>query len=113
MRRPAGRRHGGPGYNIPDENLASLGKAGPDGKVTFKAGTVAMANTGSPDSGGSQFFLVYRDTRLPPQYTPFGTLDAAGLKAVRDVAAAGVEGGTGDGAPKKPVTVEKATVSKR
>ncbi|MCP9959687.1 peptidylprolyl isomerase [Streptomyces sudanensis] len=110
---PQGDGTGGPGYNIPDENLASLGKAGPDGKVTFKAGTVAMANTGSPDSGGSQFFLVYRDTRLPPQYTPFGTLDAAGLKAVRDVAAAGVEGGTGDGAPKKPVTVEKATVSKR
>ncbi|CAL9365045.1 peptidylprolyl isomerase [Streptomyces sp. enrichment culture] len=110
---PEGSGMGGPGYSIPDENLASLGKAGPDGKVTFKAGTVAMANTGSPDSGGSQFFLVYQDTKLPPQYTPFGTLDAAGLKAVRDVAKAGVEGGAGDGAPKKPVTVEKATVSKK
>lgn len=110
---PQGDGTGGPGYDIPDEDLASLGKAGPDGKVTFRAGTVAMANTGSPNSGGSQFFLVYEDSRLPPRYTPFGTLDAAGLKAVRDVAKAGVEGGTGDGAPKKPVTVGKATVSKR
>ncbi|MFV2117296.1 peptidylprolyl isomerase [Streptomyces sp. Act-28] len=110
---PQGDGTGGPGYNIPDENLASLGKAGADGKVTFEAGTVAMANTGSPNSGGSQFFLVYQDTRLPPQYAPFGKLDAAGLKAVREVAKAGVEGGTGDGAPKKPVTIEKATVGKR
>ncbi|MFJ8693706.1 peptidylprolyl isomerase [Streptomyces roseolilacinus] len=110
---PQGDGTGGPGYNIPDENLASLGKAGANGKVTFEAGTVAMANTGSPNSGGSQFFLVYEDTELPPQYTPFGKLDATGLKAVRAVAKAGVEGGTGDGAPKKPVTVEKATVSKK
>jgi peptidyl-prolyl cis-trans isomerase B (cyclophilin B) len=110
---PQGDGTGGPGYNIPDEHLASLGKAGPDGKVAFKAGTVAMANTGAPDSGGSQFFLVYQDTRLPPQYTPFGTLDAAGLKAVREVAKGGVEGGGSDGAPKKPVTIEKATVSKK
>ncbi|MCP9946483.1 peptidylprolyl isomerase [Streptomyces somaliensis] len=110
---PQGDGTGGPGYSLPDEDLASLGKAGPDGKVTFGAGTVAMANTGSPDSGGSQFFLVYRDSRLPPQYTPFGTLDAAGLKAVREVAGAGVGDGGGDGAPKRPVTIEKATVSRR
>lgn len=110
---PQGNGTGGPGYNIPDENLTALGKAGPDGKATFKAGTVAMANTGSPNSGGSQFFLVYRDTQLPPTYTPFGTLDAAGLKAVQEVAKAGVEGGTGDGPPKKPVTIEKATVGKK
>ncbi|WP_149183835.1 peptidylprolyl isomerase [Streptomyces sp. TRM49041] len=109
---PQGDGTGGPGYTIPDENLPSLGKAGPDGKVTYPAGTVAMANTGQPDSGGSQFFLVYKDTKLPPQYTPFGTMDAAGLKAVQEIAKAGVEGGAGDGAPKKAVTVEKATVSK-
>ncbi|WP_374983881.1 peptidylprolyl isomerase [Streptomyces fradiae] len=110
---PQGDGTGGPGYNIPDENLGSLGKAGADGKVVYRAGTVAMANTGSPDSGGSQFFLVYQDSELPPKYTPFGTLDAAGLKAVREVAKAGVADGTGDGAPKKAVTVEKATVSER
>ncbi|NML53583.1 peptidylprolyl isomerase [Streptomyces sp. R302] len=108
---PEGTGMGGPGYTIPDENLDALGKPGDDGKVTYKAGTVAMANTGQPGTGGSQFFLVYKDSKLPPQYTPFGTIDAAGLAAVQKVGAAGVEGGQGDGAPKKPVTIEKATVS--
>ncbi|MCS0636263.1 peptidylprolyl isomerase [Streptomyces sp. LP05-1] len=108
---PQGTGSGGPGYTVPDENLGALGKAGTDGRVTFKAGTVAMANTGQPNSGGSQFFLVYQDTRLAPTYTPFGTMDAAGLAAVREVAKGGVEGGAGDGAPKKAVTIEKATVT--
>ncbi|MEU9607813.1 peptidylprolyl isomerase [Streptomyces sp. NPDC048057] len=109
---PKGDGTGGPGYNIPDENLAALGKAGADGKVTFPAGTVAMANTGAPNSGGSQFFLVYKETKLPPSYTPFGKMDEAGLKTVQKVAEAGVEGGAGDGAPKSAVTVKKAAVSK-
>ncbi|MFF4173474.1 peptidylprolyl isomerase [Streptomyces sp. NPDC001744] len=110
---PQGTGTGGPGYTIPDENLDGLGKAGADGTVTFPAGSVAMANTGQPGSGGSQFFLVYKDTKLPPTYTPFGKIDAAGLKAVQDVAAAGVAGGATDGAPKKAVTIEKATVTKK
>ncbi|AXG76885.1 peptidylprolyl isomerase [Streptomyces paludis] len=109
---PQGDGTGGPGYTIEDENLASLGKAGADGTVTYPAGTVAMANTGQPHSGGSQFFLVYKDTKLAPSYTPFGTLDEAGLKSVEAVGKAGVEGGGGDGAPKKAVTVEKGTVDK-
>jgi peptidyl-prolyl cis-trans isomerase B (cyclophilin B) len=110
---PKGDGTGGPGYTIPDENLDSLGKAGANGSVTFAAGTVAMANTGQPGTGGSQFFLVYKDTKLPPSYTPFGKIDAAGLKAVQEVAKAGVEGGAKDGAPKKAVTIEKATVTKK
>lgn len=109
---PKGDGTGGPGYTIPDENLTALGKAGADGTVTYPPGTVAMANTGQPHSGGSQFFLVYKDTKLPPSYTPFGTMDAAGLKTVEAVAKAGVDGGAGDGAPKKAVTVEKGTVDK-
>ncbi|MFD3916304.1 peptidylprolyl isomerase [Streptomyces sp. NPDC058603] len=107
---PKGDGTGGPGYTIEDENLTALGKAGADGSVTYPAGTVAMANTGQPHTGGSQFFLVYKDTKLPPSYTPFGTMDDAGLKVVEAVAKAGVDGGTGDGAPKKTVTVEKGTV---
>ncbi|HEY9374290.1 peptidylprolyl isomerase [Streptomyces sp.] len=109
---PKGDGTGGPGYTIPDENLSALGKAGADGSVTFPAGTVAMANTMQPNTGGSQFFLVYKDTKLPPQFTPFGTIDAAGLKAVQEIAKGGVQGGAKDGAPKTPVTVEKATVRK-
>ncbi|MFJ4842762.1 peptidylprolyl isomerase [Streptomyces sp. NPDC088746] len=109
---PKGDGTGGPGYTIPDENLTALGKADDKGSVTYPAGTVAMANTGQPGTGGSQFFLVYKDTELPPSYTPFGTMDDAGLKAVKKVAQAGVAGGAGDGAPKKTVTIEKATVDK-
>jgi peptidyl-prolyl cis-trans isomerase B (cyclophilin B) len=109
---PKGDGSGGPGYTIPDENLTALGKAASDGSVTFPAGTVAMANTGQPHTGGSQFFLVYKDTKLPPTYTPFGTMDAAGLKVVAAVAKGGVAGGGGDGAPKLAVTIEKGTVDK-
>ncbi|MER7666558.1 MULTISPECIES: peptidylprolyl isomerase [unclassified Streptomyces] len=109
---PKGDGTGGPGYTIPDENLTALGKAAADGSVTYPAGTVAMANTGQPNSGGSQFFLVYKATKLPPTYTPFGKMDAAGLKAVEKVAKAGVASGGGDGAPKTAVTIEKAAVPK-
>ncbi|MFJ3090260.1 peptidylprolyl isomerase [Streptomyces sp. NPDC086838] len=109
---PKGDGTGGPGYTIPDENLTALGKAGADGSVTYPAGTVAMANTGQAHTGGSQFFLVYKDSKLPPSYTPFGTMDAKSLKAVEAIGKAGVEGGGADGAPKKAVNISKLTVDK-
>ncbi|NED12373.1 peptidylprolyl isomerase [Streptomyces sp. SID9124] len=109
---PKGDGTGGPGYTIPDENLTALGKAGADGSVTYPAGTVAMANTGQAHTGGSQFFLVYKDSKLPPSYTPFGTMDAKSLKAVQAIGKAGVEGGGADGAPKKAVNISKLTVDK-
>lgn len=110
---PKGDGTGGPGYTIPDENLTALGKAGADGSVTYPAGTVAMANTGQAHTGGSQFFLVYKDSKLPPTYTPFGTMDAKSLKAVQAVGKAGVDGGGPDGAPKKAVNISKLTVDKK
>ncbi|MBV9292883.1 MAG: peptidylprolyl isomerase [Frankiales bacterium] len=101
---PTGTGTGGPGYTIPDENLKG---------ATYGAGTVAMANTGQPHTGGSQFFFVYADTPLPPQYTPFGTV-TAGLDILRRIAAAGSDdsNGPGDGAPKQPVVIESFTVTK-
>ncbi|MFD3698694.1 peptidylprolyl isomerase [Streptomyces sp. NPDC058646] len=108
---PEGTGRGGPGYTIPDENLDSLGKPNEQGQVTYPAGTVAMANTGQPGTGGSQFFLVYKDSPLAPGYTPFGKIDPAGLKVLEDIARAGTADGGQDGAPKVEVKIEKGTVT--
>ena len=106
---PTGTGSGGPGYEFQDENLASLGTP-VSGAVTYKAGMVAMANAG-PGTNGSQFFLVYKDSPLTPNYTPFGTI-TQGLGILKQVAAAGSNNanGTGDGAPNEPVEIEKVTV---
>ncbi|MGW4288849.1 peptidylprolyl isomerase [Streptomyces sp. NPDC004673] len=105
---PTGTGTGGPGYTIPDENLKDKSLA----KNTYPAGTVAMANTGQPHTGGSQFFLVFKDSPLPPSYTPFGTIDKAGLKVLDKIAKAGENTGQGDGAPNATVVIDKATVTK-
>ncbi len=48
-----------------------------------------MANiTGQPVSNSSQFFLVYKNTPLPPNYMPFGTI-VNGLNVIQNVAKAG------------------------
>ncbi|MFJ3233046.1 peptidylprolyl isomerase [Streptomyces sp. NPDC086787] len=105
---PTGSGSGGPGYTIPDENLKDESLK----KNVYPAGTVAMANTGQAHSGGSQFFLVYQDSPLPPTYTPFGTVDAAGMKVLKKIATAGESTGAGDGAPNATVVINKATVAK-
>ncbi|MFF7858274.1 peptidylprolyl isomerase [Streptomyces sp. NPDC007904] len=105
---PTGTGTGGPGYTIPDENLKD--KSLKDN--TYPAGTVAMANTGQKNSGGSQFFLVYQDSQLPPSYTPFGTVSEAGMKVLKKIADAGESTGAGDGAPNATVVIDKATVTK-
>ncbi|KPC72998.1 peptidylprolyl isomerase [Streptomyces coelicoflavus] len=108
---PTAKGNGGPGYNIPDENLKD--KSLKDNM--YPAGTVAMANTGQPDSGGSQFFLVYQNSQLPPSYTPFGTVSDAGMKVLKKIAAAGAQAPdptTGNTAPNATVVIDKATVTK-
>ncbi|MCF2536491.1 peptidylprolyl isomerase [Streptomyces nigra] len=105
---PTGTGTGGPGYTIPDENLKDKSlKAN-----TYPAGTVAMANTGQKHTGGSQFFLVYQDSQLPPSYTPFGTVSESGMKVLKKIADAGESTGAGDGAPNATVVIDKATVTK-
>ncbi|MFC7467087.1 peptidylprolyl isomerase [Actinomadura keratinilytica] len=64
------------------------------------------------DSGGSQFFLVYQDSQLPPDYTPFGTVSKEGMKVLQKIAEAGEQTGMGDGAPNATVVIDKATVEK-
>lgn len=102
---PTGTGTGGPGYAVPDEVFPEL---------TYGRGILAMANSGSPNSGGSQFFMVYGDGQLPPQYTAFGTIDRAGLEVVDEIARAGHDGSLdpspGGGAPVQTVTIESAAV---
>ncbi|MGJ6979369.1 peptidylprolyl isomerase [Aestuariimicrobium soli] len=82
---PTGTGTGGPGYSFADELT---------GKETYPRGTVAMANAG-PDTNGSQFFIVWQDSPLDPNYTVFGTIDEQSLKVVSSIASQGVDGNDG------------------
>lgn len=105
---PTGQGTGGPGYSFADEYPATAYPPGDPAlrqPVVYPRGTVAMANSG-PNTNGSQFFLVYADSQLPPGYTVFGTIQADGLDTLEKIAAAGVANGTEDGAPTTPVIVK-------
>ena len=109
---PSGTGNGGPGYRFPNEyptNQYRLNDPAMRTPVLYPRGTLAMANSG-PGTNGSQFFLVYEDSLLPPTYTVFGTIDATGLAVLEKIAAAGVEGGGGDGKPAEDVTIESVRV---
>jgi peptidyl-prolyl cis-trans isomerase B (cyclophilin B) len=112
---PTGTGDGGPGYVFNSENLSSLKQVTADGtkETLYPAGSVAMANTGQPDSNGSQFFFVYKNTDLPASYTPFGTI-TSGLSIIQKVAKAGSDNsnGTGDGHPKEKVQIDRVTITK-
>ena len=77
--------------------------------MEYKRGVVAMANSG-PNTNGSQMFLVYKDTELPPDYTIVGEI-IEGMEVVEKIAADGVADGSTDGKPKTTLTIETATVS--
>jgi len=71
---PTGTGSGNPGYKFQDEPV----------KRPYKAGTVAMANSG-PNTNGSQFFICLEDQpNLPPNYTIFGDT-VAGMDVVRNI----------------------------
>jgi peptidyl-prolyl cis-trans isomerase B (cyclophilin B) len=102
---PTGTGSGTPGYEFASENLKG---------AKYLADTVAMANSGTPDSNGSQFFLVYKNTtELPPDYTPFGTI-TSGLTVLKAIAAKGDDNSNpaGGGKPNEKVQIERVTISK-
>jgi peptidyl-prolyl cis-trans isomerase B (cyclophilin B) len=103
---PTGTGQGGPSYKFAQEI--------PQG-TAYPAGTIAMANSGQANSTGSQFFLCFVDTQLSPDYTPVGTVDAAGLEVLKKIAAAGNNGSfepsPGGGAPNLPVTINTMSVA--
>jgi peptidyl-prolyl cis-trans isomerase B (cyclophilin B) len=105
---PTGQGTGGPGYEFANEyptNQYQPDNPALQQPVLYPRGTLAMANAG-PGTNGSQFFLVYKDSQLPPNYTVFGTIDETGLATLDKIAAAGVEGGGQDGPPATKVQVK-------
>lgn len=93
---------GGPGYTIPDEL--------PTGDAPYPAGTLAMANTGQPDTGGSQWFIVVGDggQQLTPTYTVFGHVTEG-----QDIVDAINEFGDAatNGTPTKLVSIKTVTIT--
>ncbi|WP_033260834.1 peptidylprolyl isomerase [Amycolatopsis vancoresmycina] len=97
---------GGPGYTMPDEAFP---------EIKYGRGILAMAKTQAPNSGGSQFFMVYGNADgLPADYSVFGSISDEGLKVLDAVAKAGIANPNpqdGTGAPTKQVKFTGVTVS--
>ena len=103
---PTGTGSGGPSYTFAEEVSAA---------TKYPRGTIAMANSGTPGSTASQFFLCFADTQLPPNYTAVGTVDQAGLAVLDGIAKVGNDGSfepsPGGGAPKVPVKIASIAVA--
>ncbi len=99
---PTATGSGGPNFTYRDENLPT------PSENNYPAGVVAMANSGQ-NTNGSQFFIVYADTSLPPSYTIWGKV-IKGLEIVQMVAKSGVMDGKKDGLPKQKIGIEKVKV---
>ncbi|XLW76759.1 peptidylprolyl isomerase [Arsenicicoccus dermatophilus] len=114
---PLGTGEGDPGYSFMDELTTAKALNNwpgyPDGsRKVYPRGTLAMANSG-PDTNGSQFFLVYADSRLRPDYTVFGHVTPAGMKVLDQIAAGGIDPGPDgtpeDGRPRLTTTIHHTT----
>ena len=71
-----------PGYTIPDELPAKAANPAQQ----YPLGSLVMANTGSPNTGGSQFFIVSgtQGEALPNTYSLFGQV-TSGLNVVSTI----------------------------
>ncbi|QLY29108.1 peptidylprolyl isomerase [Nocardia huaxiensis] len=121
---PTASGMGGPGYEF-DNEYPTTDYPADDPKaeqpIDYKRGFLAMANANGnagsngidhKGTNGSQFFIVYADSKLPPQYTIFGTVDEAGMATVDKIAALGVvPDPTGQTTqPKEPVTIQSVRI---
>ncbi len=124
---PSGSGSGGPAYEFADEYLPPASAASPEPSAAaspsaapappvaiYPAGTLAMANSGSPGTNGSQFFIVYKDSPFPPNYTIFGRI-TTGLDVILKIAAGGQDGKyepqPGGGKPKNEALIQSMTVT--
>lgn len=89
-----------PGYALADEL--------PGAPRPYPKGAVAMANTGSANTNGSQFFICVNCSSLPPSYSLFGQV-VGGTDVIDKIAALG----NGDGPPSSPVTINSLTITEK
>lgn len=85
------------GYTFEDE-LAAAQEEG------YKAGSLAMANSG-PNTNGSQVFFTYDDSPLEPNYTKFGQV-TEGLDALKEMGDVPVDGE----APKERIFINSVKI---
>jgi peptidyl-prolyl cis-trans isomerase B (cyclophilin B) len=93
--------HGGPGYRLADE-LSDY---------PHVRGTVSMANFGTRNSAGSQFFIVQKDTfQLDGHYTVFGRV-VEGMDVVDAITRLAIDKYGRYGPPDRPYPVDARIVS--
>ena len=81
---PEGTGMGGPGYCIKGEFMFN---GFPKNDIKHKRGVLSMARSSSPNSAGSQFFLMHQDAKhLDKQYAAFGKV-TSGMEVVDAIAA--------------------------
>jgi cyclophilin family peptidyl-prolyl cis-trans isomerase len=95
---PTGTGTGGPGYQVKAEF----------NKKKHTRGVLSAARSQSPDSAGSQFFVMHQNaTHLDGQYSAFGEI-TSGLEVVDKIVSAPT--GPND-RPRNPVSITKVTVT--
>ncbi|MCW2925445.1 MAG: Peptidylprolyl isomerase [Thermoleophilia bacterium] len=101
---PTGTGTGGPGYDIADDPMPP--------NMTYERGVLAMANTGQPNSGGSQFFVMLGNTPLPPTYSVFGYVTSGDDVLSKINARPVVDNGQGEQSkPATPIFVDGVTIT--
>lgn len=94
---PQGTGTGGPGWQITGEFRSN----GVDNPIKHERGVISMARSSSPNSAGSQFFIMHAAApHLDGQYAAFGKV-VSGMDAVDHIAA------TRTGAGDRPVLPQK------
>ena len=108
---PEGNGTGGPGYSIKGE-FRENGYT--KNTLKHKAGIISMARSASPDSAGSQFFIVLADTQmisasLDNKYAAFGKV-IQGMDVIKNIEDSAEVKDSQTGKLKKNITIESATV---
>ncbi len=94
---PDGTGMGGPGYCIKGEFFFN----GFKNELRHKRGVLSMARSSSPNSAGSQFFIMHADSKhLDGQYAAFGKV-TSGLEVVDAIAS------TKTGPQDRPIAEQK------